>query len=70
MTLKELEGREPDKVTTSIYGRRVEIYGVPSHETMVEVMYPLIKTRLEAEAREKVAAERRKTKEERKRKLE
>ena len=45
--IPEIKGREPDVVTYSESGRRIEIYGKPSAEACAEVLFRLIKKRTE-----------------------
>ena len=45
--IPEIEGREPDTVTYTQDGRRIEIYGKPSTEACAEVLFRIIKKRTE-----------------------
>lgn len=47
--IPEIEGREPDTVTYAQDGRRIEIYGKPSAEACAEVLYRIIRKKIEKE---------------------
>ncbi len=46
--IPEIKDKEPDVVTYSESGRRIEIYSKPSTEACAEVLFRLIKKKLEA----------------------
>lgn len=45
--IPEIKDKEPDVVTYSESGRRIEIYGEPTAEACAEVLFRLIKKKLE-----------------------
>lgn len=45
--IPEIKGREPDVVTYSESGRRIEMYGKPSAEACAEVLFRIIKKKTE-----------------------
>ena len=47
--IPEIEGREPDIISYTQDGRRIEIYGKPSAEACAEVLYRIIRKKIEEE---------------------
>ncbi len=47
LEITEFADQEPDLVTYSESGRRIEIYGKPSADACAEVLFRLIKKRIE-----------------------